>query len=1633
MPLIPLDEEPISKTRLVPLDEPAAAKPAPVQPVEEEEIPDLLEEAQQAERERGFDEAVQAAKLAATEARDAFGPDSEEFKREFSRFQSFRTQATPEEIDAGMTPTGGEAALLATGKWAKAAAGGISFGLTDIPLDKLEKAYGVSLDPSTPSEQVALSLTRLGTGVITGMGLAKGVGNLTAKLGLQGAKAVFATRMTASGLQSAINSISQVATGDSTPQRAAGNLAQAMGAALVGFGAENAVPAGVKNWVTQVVADLAYDMATDIGLRNRLQDQSFAQWFVNEELPQMVMSIAFATRDLTDKNFEAQRQAVRSDIKGWLSKDVQAAPEQFVAKTEPVKLSTVAPEVIPEASKPRPNEPEAMAAARANTAVILDTLPKSTIGRFREKDIAEGGRDASMRIEDAVGQALDRLGGMTSEAGTVGRVVDGKLVMPGGEAQARPAKPAGGAGGQVAAGTPEQMRQAGYIPVWRGTDERGFNGVMSTEGGAQGSGVDFYTDPLPARSHATGKGGVIAGWIPASKARIAGLDANVAHIDDAADFVMAGKIVADDTFDKTGYLAKANAALQAPAPSAPVLAQAGPGQAGQERDARAQPEWTAETFGQQVDRVVSEMGVPEGQLDIRKRLNRFGQSKALNEYAKAKGYAEQTDERGRDVTRRALSEEELLQFASENGIRFGNLRDKDTVADILKVSFDAESPEEAMREYNRRAQLAGRPLITDISELARGGAPIQRSAYTPSEAERADMQAAMPRNLRGTPQGDAIAERLIAGMKHGLSQDPKSRRMELRMFSKLARQAEKGDRQTKAGEFRQAENVLARANDFESMRYVFAEIAARSGDQRIFDLYRDVDLTSRRSTKWVEDRLDEVFRQVGVQTGEKNPDRTYAMKLRYYVQGHPEVGDAIKNLIGTDPNTSGKIGKARIAEAEKVIDGIANPKHKAQVKALVNSIMTELQSVSATNVRMLQVYRFGDFWNEAQKDGRTWGEHYLEMRELSTSRTPAQERRFGALEAQLDKVLPRWHDGKSVQKVDTEEMIAKYRLWQERGAEPLRADLDGWAKGTRKYYWMTERDVEDFQLLPRVQDTPGYGRKAAEKTVKETGVVNPRTGLGVNKSGDLLATLYKHMHILQTQADTYHAANELRGKIGRLRDAGRIPESVGKHTDMWTTARWGRYHEMMGPTKLFMKGNAAFWTAYPWALQRIAWYSARNALYQGMPWGPLAIHYRAGDIVANYPRLLREGANPQSRLRQYHAKRFASDISQEKAIFYEQMLMADPGAGIGVGAKSAKLGVLQQRIWNWSAHLVGASDSFNRLTGMTGYLIADKHVDAHLLNPARTTKADVFDKLRIGPMHLSQQRLLSDLWDDAAQTARHSPQWDKFIETVSEMKQENINYSYRISGKSAAEQDPNWRPFLGIFTYARGQINEMYRNGLQPLAQAARNLAETGDMGNLRDVERAGGVLAKSIVAHALSSAVMGWLIGKKREGITKYVRRAMGRYEEQEAETQPAYGVLTSALPPIEPSPGYDLIQGIRSAGILATYHILNLDPDSFLKHAEWFVGEGVWYTPVLSSLIPIAEATQNRAGIQNIEFLTDLMNKRFGGTLGRAKYRDTWAKWVKAVFDTEKDDRSFSELLLDSDETGIARRGWEFIEGPR
>jgi len=180
-----------------------------------------------------------------------------------------------------------------------------------------------------------------------------------------------------------------MAKGDIDGKTAAANIAQELAATAIGMLPEKAITPGVANFIGQVSTDFVFDLVTDVKLRDRLKDQSFAEWFMREELPQLVASVAFAGQDLQDKGtLRGQQKAIRALYKkgrGQVMKDVaKVTPEQIdESNAKAQDAQTIAP------TKP---DPEAVARASQEMGAAKPTDTESSLKALQDEiDAAAGG------------------------------------------------------------------------------------------------------------------------------------------------------------------------------------------------------------------------------------------------------------------------------------------------------------------------------------------------------------------------------------------------------------------------------------------------------------------------------------------------------------------------------------------------------------------------------------------------------------------------------------------------------------------------------------------------------------------------------------------------------------------------------------------------------------------------------------------------------------------------------------------------------------------------------------------------------------------------------------------------------------------------------------------------------------------------------------------------------------------------------------------------------------------------------------------------------------------------------------------------------------------------------------------
>lgn len=190
---------------------------------------------------------------------------------------------------------------------------GLTFGLSNVLFNKIEEATGGRITAQSTDEQIVGAVSGLLGTVLSGQALAGGIKTLTARFGVQGLNQLLIVRAGTAGILSGTRALTGILSGDIDRGEAAGNFTQSLAATLVGMAPELILPPGIGNFAGQIATDFLFDFTTDKFIRKRMEDQSFRDWFIKEELQQLALSIVFAGEDLKDKKTLRGQQAVVRD------------------------------------------------------------------------------------------------------------------------------------------------------------------------------------------------------------------------------------------------------------------------------------------------------------------------------------------------------------------------------------------------------------------------------------------------------------------------------------------------------------------------------------------------------------------------------------------------------------------------------------------------------------------------------------------------------------------------------------------------------------------------------------------------------------------------------------------------------------------------------------------------------------------------------------------------------------------------------------------------------------------------------------------------------------------------------------------------------------------------------------------------------------------------------------------------------------------------------------------------------------------------------------------------------------------------------------------------------------------------
>ena len=247
-------------------------------------------------------------------------PEQAAAQRDYERLLNLRetgTEAAMAQIKAEAQEDIARKAYLP----ARAALGGLTFGVSDVLLKEIEERTGERITAESTDEQISSALAGFVGSVVSQQGLMRGLGGL-AKARKMGAFGQFALqRMGGNALAQGARQLSAMAAGDKDAKMAARDFLLNYGSAMVAMLPENAMKPGMANAVAQVLTDFTVDVLVD-KYRGRFEDQSFVHWLLAEELPNLAMSVAAAGEDLRNPRQLRRQQAA---IKRAFSRNLKRA------------------------------------------------------------------------------------------------------------------------------------------------------------------------------------------------------------------------------------------------------------------------------------------------------------------------------------------------------------------------------------------------------------------------------------------------------------------------------------------------------------------------------------------------------------------------------------------------------------------------------------------------------------------------------------------------------------------------------------------------------------------------------------------------------------------------------------------------------------------------------------------------------------------------------------------------------------------------------------------------------------------------------------------------------------------------------------------------------------------------------------------------------------------------------------------------------------------------------------------------------------------------------------------------------------------------------------------------------------
>ncbi len=629
-----------------------------------------------------------------------------------------------------------------------------------------------------------------------------------------------------------------------------------------------------------------------------------------------------------------------------------------------------------------------------------------------------------------------------------------------------------------------------------------------------------------------------------------------------------------------------------------------------------------------------------------------------------------------------------------------------------------------------------------------------------------------------------------------------------------------------------------------------------------------------------------------------------------------------------------------------------------QTQKIANEINRFLQEESAQLIRWKRWLN----WDDAARTADS------QLEKLRDKKVKITKKR-------LDRIMAPVKDAKPINAPST----ALQQGRDARDADQLREWLDTQKWGTRKFYYMSERELKGLTDLYPTGTIPEELEEAANLVGNAPETVLPETmtreGKGkIAKGGNLLAAVLNHANRVGVSAATH---NDLQNFWEAFASTDPSPRDISS-VRMLINNALGKHHVIEPWVKVARTMNNAFWRAHlGLSPKRAAWFSYRN-VHQNVAYGlsqtgllearksaeqlshavtetmgtgvyrqtprPKFRHREDIIIGGKKPTFVNSIDKMNPWIADDYSEYWDSRISQRKQLQHQMILQ--------------KQGAIVNDFGNKAVAIIDAigsapvySDEVNRL-GIWPNLHQTAYRNVQQFVSGKIDGKTFWSRLDLDTLHLDQRLEMSRLMDEG--------RWREFVRNFAEYKTENVHFRYETALRSIAEQSPGGRATIGLMTFPRGTFEIMYQNGYKPFVQGFES-------GNYKQSAKG----FKTITAGIIGSRVARWML----YGVTGRV----------------AYGIFDTIGQYSPMSPGVRRITDMFDATNEAIYMSEKNDediPTTVDRVLNQVTYQAELFIPMCDVLIDRYEAQNNVYGVRLYSLMKKKAVQRYRDEEGK-KYR--------------------------------------------